>query len=167
MNFRIEGDGISLIKRKCRGKNENICIDRILDKNKDVIVFNKEFPEFIQYRFKRKTDVKESVSKMEYFGIGGPLGFIGSRSGRLHSEIGWEPTINITQVFSILPSISTSFHLDGYYDWNAGLRAYFMGLSVGAIYREENEMDYSLGIDVFGPIGLEFRTKGWFIKLSI
>ncbi len=128
----------------------------------DYIAFTDSIPEAVEYRFSK--DDSLLIRKHNYLSLGGPVGYLGKKSGKFFYELGWEFAINPSQFISILPSVNYSVSPNESY-WNYGLRLLFIGYNAGILYNEKKELDYSIGISL-GVLGIEFRSKTLLLQLS-
>ena len=131
--------------------------------HKDYIAFTDSIPEAVEYRFSKNDSSLET--KYKYFSLGGPIGYLGKKSGNFFSEVGWEFAFNPYILISVLPSINYSIY-SHYSCWNYGLRLLFTGYSAGILYNEKKKLDYSFGLSL-GVLGVEFRSKAILLQLSI
>lgn len=135
-----------------------------LDGSVDSVEYFHLIPDAIEYRFKLKD---KKAKALPFVSPGGPVLFIGGRRKKFHSEIGWEASINPIDYLAIMPSAFAAFNTQGYMDWSIGLRGYFMGFSLGFIAREFKTFEFTIGVDMFGVVGIEGRNNAFLGKLSI
>jgi hypothetical protein len=166
ISFSISGDSIGLMSKKLVFPNQKDSVIHFENQpNSDSIVITKKFPDAIIYKYNSPRN--QDTVKRSKINLGGPLAFVGTRSGSFHSEIGWEFAYSPTRIISILPSINSSFTVRGYQDSNFGLRIMSMGFySIGTLYRMGHGFEITGGL-TFGVLGVEFRNKGVFLHLSI
>ncbi len=163
VSSKFEGKNIILKNRRLHFKNSFQKHTYNSVAQNDYMSFTDSIPEAIEYRFS-KNDRSLSL-KHNYFSFGGPVGYIGKKSGKLFYEFGWEFAVNPFRLLSVLPSVNYSFSADRTY-WNYGLRFLSMGYNAGILYNEKNGIDYSFGISL-GMLGVEFRSKMFLLQLSI
>lgn len=183
ISLKIKGNNVEIRKRKWHRRmndleyqdflEESPWAESFSDRNKDSttamqaandsVTFVDKIPDVIEYFYA----LPGLEKKRTWLSLGGPILYLGGKSKRLYSEIGWEFGINPIEYLTILPSGMASFTPDGYSEWSAGLRAFFMGYSLGLNTREFKDIGITFGIDVFGPVGIEFRNNAILGKLSI
>ena len=163
VSSKFEGKNILLKNRRLHFNNslKKYTFNSITQN--DYTAFTDSIPEAIEYRFSKNDS--SLIIKHNYLSFGGPVGYVGKKSGKLFYEFGWEFAVNPFRFMSVLPSVNYSFSADRTY-WNYGVRFMFMGYNAGILYNERNGIDYSFGIS-FGVLGVEFRSKTFLLQLSI